>query len=338
MTSPRKEMTPRDRRLLELLAQGLANKAIAKKMGYKEGTTRVYLHQLYRRLGVAGKTAAVVWHVDQQASAARTLASAAPPAAPVGVGEESAGDFALRSNLFTALGAMSLLIGPYGRLWEVAARMKGERSDPAVDARRRRVRGLWEALLRGDFAHGKRLHDDPDELHRAQESPSEAVPLALLLWLGGYTSAAARASSRMALGKHGPERVSARDLHLLEAVRDVVDTKKADALERIHRVATDAGALTPSRHMAMAALFHAYAAHGDKDRARRTAQALWAEAESSRQHLLAMGERVFAQDVSLPRPATGAAAAERASVAPARDTVAAADEHQLIVRKRAHIR
>jgi DNA-binding CsgD family transcriptional regulator len=309
MTTRRKEMSPRDRRLLELLAQGHANKAIAKKMGYKDGTTRVYLHQLYRRLGVAGKTAAVVWHVNQRALAVaqERAAAAKPAAAPTTGREESAGDFALRTDLLTALGAMSLLVGPYGRVWEVASRLKGERSDPAVEERRLRVRGLWEALLRGDFAHGKRLHDEGEELYRMLE-PSEAVPLALLLWLGGYTGSAARVSAHIASARHGSHRASARELNLLEAVRDATETRKADAIERIHRAASEAPAHTPARHLAMAALFHAYAAQRDTDRARRTAQALWAEAESSRQHLQAMGER-FVHEVSLPRPATAAAAA-----------------------------
>jgi len=300
-----KEMSPRDRRLLELLAQGLPNKAIAKKMGYKHGTTRVYLHQLYRTIGVAGKTAAVVWYIDHlgaarhQATPRSQLASAAPP-------EESIGHFALRTNLFTALGSMGLLVGPYGRLWEVAARLKG--SEASTEERRRRARGLWEALLRGDFAYARRVHDDSEQLRQALESAAESVPLAILLWFGGYTAAATRVSSHISRAKQGPHRVSTRELHLVEAVRDIVEGKNPDALERIHRCASDAPAHTPTRHLATAALFHAYVAQGELERAQRTAQALWAEAEASRQHLHSMGERVFTQDVSLPRPAAGAVA------------------------------
>ena len=299
--------------MLELLALGLSNKAIARRMGYKHGTTRVYLHQLYRKLGVAGKTAAVVWYVDQHGGSPRSSAARAASRMPSTPGSgESVGDIALRADLFTALGAMSLLIGPHGRLWEVAARLKGEGVDAAVSARRGRSRVLWESLLRGDFAHGKRVHDDDEESRRVLDSPADAVQLALLLWLGGHSAAAARLTSQIARAKQGSARATARDIHLLEAVRDAIERKKADALERIYRSAVDAAAHTPARHVAMAALFHAYALHGEADRARRTAQALWAEAEASRQHLQAMGERVFGQDASLPRPASALAAASAA--------------------------
>ena len=313
MTTRNREMSARDQRLLELLSQGLANKVIAKRMGYKHGTTRVYLHQLYRKLGVAGKTAAVVWYVDQrEAAPART--SRARPAEPkrrAGAREESVGDFALRTDLFTALGAMSLLVGPYGRLWEVAVRLKGEVPDAAVEARRVRARGLWEALLRADFAHAKRLYDDADELRDALQAPSEAVLLALLLSLGGYANASARVCLQLSRARRGTHRASAREMHLLEVVRAAFEIRKADAIERIHRAAMDAPAHTPMRHMAMAALFHAHMAHGDAERARHAAQALCAEAESSRQHLQSMGERIFAEDAAPVAAAIAAASATR---------------------------
>ena len=75
------ELSPRDRSMLELLSLGISNKAIAAKLGYQHGTTRVYLHALYRKLGVASKTAAVVWYVDYLKSNSARKAQVSRPAA-----------------------------------------------------------------------------------------------------------------------------------------------------------------------------------------------------------------------------------------------------------------
>ena len=53
-----KIMDPRSERMLELLAEGASARVIAKKLGYSEGTMRVYLHNLYRAIGVRNKTEA----------------------------------------------------------------------------------------------------------------------------------------------------------------------------------------------------------------------------------------------------------------------------------------
>ena len=117
------ELDVRDQRMLDLLASGVDNKVIAKKMGYTEGTMRVYLHDLYRKIGVRNKTAAVVWHFDKTGvRKPGTMAAAAPPPGPTT--EECFGDYALRANLHAALGAMNMFLGPFGRLWLVAARRR----------------------------------------------------------------------------------------------------------------------------------------------------------------------------------------------------------------------
>src|SRR5689334_19293688 len=101
-------LTERDVKMLELLAQGDPSKEIARKLGYRAGTMRVYLHDLYRKLHVSNKTAAVVWYfgnfrapVPQQQSAPREAHAAAARL------EETVGEMALRTDLFTAMGVMS---------------------------------------------------------------------------------------------------------------------------------------------------------------------------------------------------------------------------------------
>jgi DNA-binding CsgD family transcriptional regulator len=262
------DLTDRDRRLLELLGKGLSNEEIARRLGYSHGSTRVYLHKLYKKMGVEGKTAAALWFVEASASAS----------IPVPAEDESVGDMALRTTLFTAMGAMSLLIGPYGKLWHVAARLKSAAPQLAAYENRQRCRPLWEALLKGDFSHARRAGDF--------RSPGEGMMLALLLRLGNASRPANKISAMLVRDKAIP----AVDIELLEAVQQAIEARASAAPSHIHRIAGKLDAFTPSRHIALASLFHVYRMYGNPAKARSTAEALWAEAEASRQHLMAMGE------------------------------------------------
>jgi DNA-binding CsgD family transcriptional regulator len=52
-------LTARQRQLLKLVAQGFTNYQIARRLGVEEGTIRAHLYQIYARLGVSSRTAAV---------------------------------------------------------------------------------------------------------------------------------------------------------------------------------------------------------------------------------------------------------------------------------------
>ena len=52
-------LTPRERELLELLADGLANKQIARTLGISEATVKGYLSELFQKLGAADRAHAV---------------------------------------------------------------------------------------------------------------------------------------------------------------------------------------------------------------------------------------------------------------------------------------
>lgn len=56
---PPPELTPRHQQLLDLLAAGHTNAQIARQLGLSEGTIRTHLENLYRRLQVPSRTAAV---------------------------------------------------------------------------------------------------------------------------------------------------------------------------------------------------------------------------------------------------------------------------------------
>jgi DNA-binding NarL/FixJ family response regulator len=56
---PVPELTPRQIHLLRLLAAGHTNSQIARRLGISEGTVRTHLENIYERLGVSSRTAAV---------------------------------------------------------------------------------------------------------------------------------------------------------------------------------------------------------------------------------------------------------------------------------------
>jgi DNA-binding NarL/FixJ family response regulator len=55
------ELTPRERQVLELVGQGLANKQISRKLGIKEKTVKAHLTSVFQRIGVADRTSAALW-------------------------------------------------------------------------------------------------------------------------------------------------------------------------------------------------------------------------------------------------------------------------------------
>lgn len=290
----------KNQRMLELLSQGATSRVIAEKMGYQDGTMRVYLHMLYRKLGVANKTEAVVWYMNRVRAKEEgdDFDRPAPRLAP----DDPFGEMALEEDLHTALGVMGYFIGPYGRIWEVGVRLSGESLDEPALVRRARSRGLWRALLRGDFAYGKRLYDADMGAALQADAPSDAVLLAALLMLGNYARPSERIASQLAAKRKDAPGTSPRDLALLRALREALDVRDGNGLGAVHRLATDKAAPAVARQVAMALLFHAYKARKDPERARQTANALWAEAESARKHLQAMGERPLERALPVPQP------------------------------------
>jgi DNA-binding CsgD family transcriptional regulator len=287
-------------RMLELLAQGASSKVIARTMGYRDGTMRVYLHNLYRKIGVRNKTSAAIWYLgtrNEEAGRAETRVEVvAGPGA-----EETFGDMALREGLYASLGVMSIFLGAYGRVWEIAMRLKGTRADAALNAKRAQSRRLWRALLEGDCAYGKRVYETNEDLPMPFDSPSEAVVLLCLLLIGGYAVAADRLGARLARKRKGALAISASEHTLVRSLRDALKGND-DALASLFHLATEQSASPVLRQTAMVALFHAYRARKDPERARGTANAIWAEAEASRQHLQAMGERPLVRDTTVPPP------------------------------------
>jgi len=54
--SPFAVLTPRERTIVSLVAEGHRNRDIAAALGITEGTVKVYLHALYQKLGIENRT------------------------------------------------------------------------------------------------------------------------------------------------------------------------------------------------------------------------------------------------------------------------------------------
>jgi len=61
---PRRHLTDREREILGLIADGLATKVIARRLGITQPTVRKHLTSIYRQIGVADRTQAALWAVE----------------------------------------------------------------------------------------------------------------------------------------------------------------------------------------------------------------------------------------------------------------------------------
>jgi DNA-binding CsgD family transcriptional regulator len=276
----------RSQRMLELLAQGAGSKLIAKELGYQDGTMRVYLHNLYRKLGVANKTEAVIWYLKRGGSADRSGEPAVVLPRP---GDDPAGEMALAEGLYAMLGVMGQYLGPYGRGWEIATRAAGE--DLERDSGRGRSRALWNALLKGDFAYAKAAYDLDEGYGVLSSSASDGVLLTALLVAGGYSHAAHQLASKLSDRRRSRPAVPAREATLLEIAFEAFEGKQpGTGIARLQKSAEASAAPPHHRHLAMALLFHAARTRRDFERARQVANALWVEAEAARKELQGSGE------------------------------------------------
>jgi DNA-binding NarL/FixJ family response regulator len=61
---PAEELSAREEQVLRLVAAGLANKQIARKLGISERTVKAHLTNVFQRLGVTDRTQAALWARD----------------------------------------------------------------------------------------------------------------------------------------------------------------------------------------------------------------------------------------------------------------------------------
>jgi two-component system nitrate/nitrite response regulator NarL len=58
-------LTARERQIVRVMAEGLTNKEIAVRLRLAEGTVKVHLHRIYRKLGIGNRTTlAILAHTN----------------------------------------------------------------------------------------------------------------------------------------------------------------------------------------------------------------------------------------------------------------------------------
>ncbi len=57
-------LTPKEREVLNLIAEGLSNKLIARRLEVSEGTVKVHVKRVLKKLGVRSRVEAAVWMVN----------------------------------------------------------------------------------------------------------------------------------------------------------------------------------------------------------------------------------------------------------------------------------
>ena len=136
---PAPRLTPRQNELLRLLAAGHTNSQIARRLGISEGTVRTHLENIYGKLGVSSRTAAVTRVLaDRVASRVGGKTSVACPGLP---------------DHFLA-GAVPLASGVPG--------LGSAKADRAATARRRRPRRGGRGA-----GHWDRRRSQPSTAHRS---------------------------------------------------------------------------------------------------------------------------------------------------------------------------
>ncbi len=58
-------LTAREHQIARVMAEGLTNKEIAQRLRLAEGTVKVHLHRIYRKLGITNRTTlAILAHTE----------------------------------------------------------------------------------------------------------------------------------------------------------------------------------------------------------------------------------------------------------------------------------
>ncbi len=290
-------MSDIDKKLLELLVTGATGKAIAEALGYKEGTTRVYLHNLYQRIGVKNKISAVNWYQAQIGEVTRVPGAAQIVPEKI---SKSFGDIALREGLRASLGVMEVYLGPYSRTWEISILLSPNQGSSVSENPHQNsatVRQLWSAILDGDFAVGKRGYDEGLLQKLFIAGPSDAVPLAVLLGLGEYTSNASAAIHALPAKSAKNAGITVDEHDMLEAVLGAYSKRAQESIDTLIGLVARKQTSPALRHLVCACLFHIYRKYDQRELARDIANYLWADAEAIRANLESVGDKLLLQNM-----------------------------------------
>jgi len=135
-----------------------------------------------------------------------------------------------------------------------------------------------------------------------------------MLFIGGYTHAAERVAAHTVRRDKGRVGITVAEHKLMRSLRDSLYGRSEAALACLHHLLVEKHSQQAFKHAVMLALYYVYLQRRELDHARAIANAIWAEAESVRQHLQSTGERALPGDATLPAPPTVVSSTLRAYV------------------------
>ena len=59
-------LTARERQIVNLVSEGLSNKAIARQLKLTDGTIKVHLHHVFEKLGISNRTSLAALAIGQE--------------------------------------------------------------------------------------------------------------------------------------------------------------------------------------------------------------------------------------------------------------------------------
>ena len=64
------DLTPRQWELVRLVTTGLSNKSIAQRLGLQEGTVKIHLYNIYKKVGIPNRATLVMMALKHNQEAA----------------------------------------------------------------------------------------------------------------------------------------------------------------------------------------------------------------------------------------------------------------------------
>ncbi len=299
------ELTELEGALLELLSRGLMGREMASSLGYSPGTIRVYLHKLYAKLGVAGRSDAVEYFSRIAPSKPVSVQTAEAGTADATLDPLTLGGFACTYGLGKALGAMQVFIGPFAKgrsgyehLGGVAVKNGSPESGLVA-----RSRELWSALLDGRFESAKSYISALGPDQAVAQSKSSALIAYAMLSLGGFTALAERLHQGMPAKRNGAGVTTLDERKFMGALRGDVSTWDDYRISALTNLVQSQLTRQALRELALVTLFHLYRTHNKPAPAAQLACTLWAECDRARADLESEGVDDFASQLLGPPPA-----------------------------------
>jgi len=66
-----RSVTLRERNVVRLVSSGLSNKTVAQRLGVREGTVKIHLHNVYKKLRIQNRVALILMEAETRKGSAK---------------------------------------------------------------------------------------------------------------------------------------------------------------------------------------------------------------------------------------------------------------------------